>query len=349
MSANTTGVPLSGDMEPIPAEQFELLHKSPDDFQETQDIYETTSFWRDVFGKLRKNRGAVTGMVFIAIIVVMAIFAPILSGTTYKEVLLEHNYLPPKIPVIEHLGIFDGRVDGVDMYEKQGVPEGVYYLFGTDSLGRDQWTRLWNGTRVSLFIAVLAVSIDLIIGMSYGLISGYFGGKVDFFMQRFVEILNGIPQVVLVTLFALVVKPGITSIVLALLISGWLPMSRVSRAQMLKQKEQEYVLASRTLGERNSRLIFREIVPNVLGQVVTMSMFSIPQAIFTESYLSFIGLGIQAPMASLGSLVSTGYKSFLTYPYLVIIPVSVLAILMISFNLFADGLRDAVDPTMKEL
>lgn len=330
-------------------EDFHLAYEDGETFHEVQETYENTSYWRDVLHKLFQNRGAVFGMVMITIIVLMAVFVPMLSPYSYKEVLLEHNYLPPKIPVVENLGILNGYQNGVDVYAQRGLPEDTYYIFGTDSLGRDQWTRLWNGARISLLIAVLAVSIDLVIGMSYGLISGYFGGGVDFLMQRFVEILNGIPQVVLVTLFALVLKPGIFSIVLALLISGWLPMSRVSRAQMMRQKQQEYVLASRTLGVRSFGLIFREIVPNVLGQVVTMSMFSIPQAIFTESYLSFIGLGVQAPMASLGSLVSTGYKAFLTYPYLVIVPVTVLALLMVSFNLFADGLRDAVDPTMKDL
>lgn len=337
------------EMETLNAEDFRLAYEDGEGFHEVQETYENTSYWRDVLHKLFQNKGAVFGMVMITVIVLMAVLIPMFSPYTYKEVLLEHNYLPPKIPVVEKLGILNGYQNGVDVYAQREIPEGTYYIFGTDSLGRDQWTRLWNGTRISLLIAVLAVSIDLVIGMSYGLISGYFGGAVDFIMQRFVEILNGIPQVVLVTLFALVLKPGIASIVLALLISGWLPMSRVSRAQMMRQKQQEYVLASRTLGVRSMGLIFREIVPNVLGQVVTMSMFSIPQAIFTESYLSFIGLGVQAPMASLGSLVSTGYKAFLTYPYLVIVPVSVLALLMVSFNLFADGLRDAVDPTMKEM
>lgn len=333
----------------IPAEKLTLVHKTAADFQETQEVYENTSYWRDVFIKLTRNKGAMVGIVLIAVIVLMSVFAPIFSAYEYDVGILEHNYLPPRIPVVENLGIFNGHQDGVDVYEQRGIPDDVYYFFGTDSLGRDQWTRLWSGTRISLLIALLAVSIDLIIGMSYGLISGYFGKSVDFIMQRFVEILNGIPQIVLVTLFALVLKPGISSIILALLISGWIPMSRVARAQMLKQKSQEYVLAARTLGTKNGKIIFSEIVPNVLGQVVTMSMFSIPSAIFTESYLSFIGLGVQAPMASLGSLVSTGYKAFLSYPYLVIIPVTVLACLMISFNLFADGLRDAVDPTMKEM
>jgi oligopeptide transport system permease protein len=332
----------------VPVRDFSFVHENIDDFK-SNETYAHTSFWRDVFQRLAKNKGALIGMTIIVLIIGMAIFMPVVSKYTYKEVTLDHKYLPPKVPGLEVLGIFNGTAEGVDVYAKNNIPAGTYYYFGTDNLGRDIWTRLWNGTRISLLIAIIAVAIDLLIGMTIGLISGYFGGKVDFIIQRFVEILNGIPQLILVTLFVLVIEPGIVSIILALLISGWIPMSRVCRAQVLKQKEQEYVLASRTLGANNFRISFLEILPNVLGQVVIMSMFSIPSAIFTESYLAFIGLGVRAPMASLGSLVSTGYKSFLSHPYLVIIPVTILALLMISFNLFADGLRDAFDPTMKEL
>ena len=314
-----------------------------------EEIYTHTSFSQDVFQRLLKNKGAIFGMVAILIIIFMAIVMPFISNYTYKEVEVDNSYLPPRAPLLEKLGIFDGTQDGVDIYSQRKVAPDIYYYFGTDNLGRDLWTRLWEGTRISLFIAILAVGIDLLIGMSIGLISGYFGGKVDFLIQRAIEILNGIPQLIIITLFAMAIEPGMVSIILALLISGWIPMSRVCRAQVLKQKEQEYVLASRTLGAGHFRVIFGEILPNVLGQVIIMSMFSIPSAIFTESYLAFIGLGVRAPMASLGSLVSTGYKSFLSYPYLVIIPVVVLALLMVSFNLFADGLRDAFDPTLKEL
>jgi oligopeptide transport system permease protein len=331
-----------------PVRDFSFVHENIDDFI-SNESYAHTSFWRDVFQRLAKNKGAVIGMAIIIVIIGMAIFMPLISNYTYKEVTLDHKFLPPKVPGLEVLGIFNGTAEGVDVYAKNNIPAGTYYFFGTDNLGRDIWTRLWNGTRISLLIAIIAVAIDLLIGMTIGLISGYFGGKVDFIIQRFVEILNGIPQLILVTLFVLVIEPGIVSIILALLISGWIPMSRVCRAQVLKQKEQEYVLASRTLGANDFRIGFMEILPNVLGQVVIMSMFSIPSAIFTESYLAFIGLGVRAPMASLGSLVSTGYKSFLSHPYLVIIPVTILALLMISFNLFADGLRDAFDPTMKEM
>jgi oligopeptide transport system permease protein len=333
----------------IGQDSFELVHADLNKAAASA-TYVHTTFWQDVFTRLFKNKGAVAGMVLIALIVLFSILAPVFSPYSYKEQNLDNNYLPPKIPVLENIGIFDGKdADGTDQYAARELDENVYYFFGTDSFGRDLWTRLWNGTRISLLIAILAVAIDLVVGMSYGLISGYFGGKVDFVMQRIVEVINGIPQLVIITLFALILEPGMVSIILALLISGWIPMSRVCRAQVLKQKEQEYVLAARTLGVSNLKIIFKEIVPNVLGQVVIMSMFSIPSAIFTESYLAFIGLGVRAPMASLGSLVSTGYKSFLVYPFLVIIPVTVLAVLMVSFNLFADGLRDAFDPTMKEM
>lgn len=319
------------------------------DAAEKKQVFVHTTFSRDVFVRLMKNKGAIIGMALIVIIVLLAVFAPIVSPYSYKQQALDFNYLPPKIPLLEKIGICDGIENGVDVYAERGVPEGTYFYFGTDSFGRDLWTRLWNGTRISLLIALLAVSIDLLIGMSYGMVSGYFGGKVDFFMQRVVEVINGIPQLVIITLFALILEPGMVSIILALLISGWIPMSRVCRAQILKQKEQEYVLSARTLGVKDFKIIFDQVMPNVLGQVVIMSMFSIPGAIFTESYLAFIGLGVRAPMASLGSLISTGYQSFLAYPYLVLIPVTVLALLMISFNLFADGLRDAFDPTMKEM
>lgn len=331
-----------------PEGNFSLANEKVSNLK-VQETYKNTSFFQDMTHRLFKNKGAIFGMIMIIFIVFMSILMPMLSPYTYKEAAMEHNNLPPRVPILENIGIMNGYRDGVDIYAERNIPKDVYYYFGTDSLGRDLWTRLWTGTRISLIIAVLAVAIDLLIGMSYGLISGYFGKRVDFFMQRLVEIINGIPQLVIVTLFSLIMEPGMVSIILALLISGWIPMSRVCRAQVLKLKEQEYVLASRTLGAGHFRIIFKEIVPNVLGQIIIMSMFSIPNAIFLESYLAFVGLGVRPPMASLGSLISTGFKSFLSYPYLVIIPVVVLSLLMISFNMLADGLRDTFDPTMKEM
>ena len=233
-----------------------------------------------------------------------------------------------------------------------GAFDDVYYWFGSDNLGRDIFTRVWEGTRISLSIAVVAVAVDIVFGLSYGLISGYFGGRVDAVMQRCAEILNSIPNLVIVTLMILVLEPGLGAIIVALMITGWIPMSRIARAQMLKLKEQEFVLASKTLGAGPFRVIFKEIMPNIIGQIITQTMEMITTvilAIFTEAFLAFVGLGIPAPMASLGTLISDSYKSFTTHPYMILSPLIVLALLMLSFNLVADGLRDALDPKQKDM
>ncbi len=316
----------------------------------TIDAYDAfgESFAKDVSARFMKNKGALVGFICILVIVLMAILAPFFTVHTYKSVIIEHASLPPRVPVLEQIGICDGIAEGVDRYQQAGASES-YYFFGTDTLGRDLWTRTWVGTRISLYIAALAMMIDLIIGITFGMVSGFFGGKIDLVMQRFLEIINGIPNLVIVTLLVLILKPGILSITVALFIKGWIGMSQVVRAQVLKLKEQEFILASRTLGTPKSQIIIKEVFPNIMGQVIIMSMFSIPNAIFTESFLAFIGLGLQAPMASLGVLINDGFKSFLVFPYMVAIPTTVLAVLMLSFNIMADGLRDAFDPKMKEM
>ncbi len=325
---------------------FELVFQ--DEALQTDMVYEGQSFWKDVLVRFRKNKGAVVGLIFILLLLLMAIFAPMLSRHAYDSVTMDHVNLPPRIPGLEKLGIFNGMHNGKDVYAERGLTD-VYYFFGTDTLGRDIWTRVWVGTRVSLYIAALAVVIDMVFGMSYGMISGYLGGRVDIYMQRFIEILSGIPNLVIVTLLVIVMKPGIMSITLALLITGWIGMSRVVRSQVLKLKELDYILASRTLGVKTFGIIKQDILPNIFGQVIIMSMFSIPNAIFYESFLAFIGLGLQPPMASLGVLISDGFKSLLAYPHMLIYPVIVLAILMLNFNMLADGLRDAFDPKMKDM
>ena len=258
--------------------------------------------------------------------------------------------------VLEGLGIFDGDetmktttgTKTVNLYRDKELDD-LYYWFGSDNFGRDIWTRTWSGARVSLIIAVAAAIIDMVIGMSYGLISGYFGGRVDMLMQRFLEVANGIPRLVIVTLLLLVLQPGMLTIIFALMLTEWVGMSRIARAEMLKLKEQEFVLASRTLGAGSFFIIFKEILPNIIGPIITQVMFSIPTAIFTEAFLSFVGLGIPVPQCSLGSLISEGFNSFTTHPYQIIPPIVVMALLMLSFNMVADGLREALDPKMKEM
>ena len=198
-------------------------------------------------------------------------------------------------------------------------------------------------------MAVVAIFIDVIVGMTYGLISGYFGGKVDSVMQRIQEIINSIPTLVILTLLLMVMKASLFTIIMALSFTEWIGMSRITRAQVLRVKEEEFVLASRTLGASNLFIIFKEILPNIYSQMIIMIMMSIPNAIFYEAYLSFVGLGLPIPMASLGTLINDGFNSITIYPYMMVIPVIIFSILMLSFNLFGDGLRDALDPTMKEM
>lgn len=284
------------------------------------EVIPTTSAWKGAVKRFCRNKGAVVAVILILIITLFAILAPMFSSWDYAE---------------------------INTSLKNIAPNGEH-LFGTDSYGRDLWTRLWYGTRISLFVAVAAIIIDVVIGVTYGLISGYFGGKVDSIMQRIQEIINSIPTLVVLIILLMFMKPSLGTIIIALAFTEWIGMSRITRAQVLKVKEEEYVLASRTLGAKDFFIIFKEILPNIYSQMIIMVMMSIPNAIFYEAYLSFIGLGLPIPEASLGTLINDGYKSFLVYPYIMLIPVAIFSLLMLCFNLFGDGLRDALDPTMKE-
>lgn len=304
------------------------------------------SFWKDAWIRLRKNRGAIIGLVLIVLIMIMALIGPYFNEYAYDQQNIQYSNLPPKIAGMEWLG-FDGKdFNGVDQYAARGIEE--QFWFGTDQFGRDIWTRVWIGTRISLYIALLAAALDLVIGVIYGGISGFYGGRVDNMMQRIIEVLVGIPNLILVILFILVLEPGIMSITLAMVIAGWVGMARVVRGQILQLKGQEFVLASRTLGASNRKLFLDHLLPNTLGAIVITLMFTIPTAIFSEAFLSFIGLGLQPPLASLGILIDDGYKSMKLFVYKMIFPAIVISTIMVSFNLFADGLRDALDPKMRK-
>lgn len=325
-------------------DRFERVTLQSTDEQEM--LSSQTGFFKDAYLRFTANKGAVIGFFAVSLILVLAVIGPSITPHIYNEVITTHINLPPRVPFLEKLGIFNGVWEGVDMYAKKGFTD-IYYWFGADGLGRDLWARVWVGTRISFLVAFVAVMIDVVIGISYGLISGYFGGKVDLVMQRIIEVISGIPNLVVVILLVLILKPGLISIIFALMITGWISMSRVVRSQVLKIKEMEYILAARTLGANSMMIILKEILPNIIGQIIVMTMFSIPNAIFYESFLAFVGLGLQPPLASLGVLISTGYQNMLIYPHMVIYPVIVLSVLMLSFNLMADGLRDAFDPKMK--
>ena len=226
----------------------------------TDQVYDARSFWKDAVARFCKNKGAVFGLVMIVMIIALAILGPSISGYDYRTQEMTQRNLPPHIAGWDNAPIFNGKYEGYNVYEEKGIQD-VTHIFGTDTLGRDMFARTWTGARISLYVALLAILIDTIVGMSLGLISGYFGGKIDFLIQRISEILSTIPTTVIVTLLIVVMKPGLTSITIALMITEWIGMCRVSRAQMLRLKEQEFVLASKTLGESTFSIIFKEILP----------------------------------------------------------------------------------------
>lgn len=318
-----------------------IVEKGKDESIETQHL----SFWKDAWLRLRKNRGALIGVILIILIITMALVGPYLTKYDYDQQNIAASHLPPRIPGLEWLGFNGVDINGVDQYEKRNITEN--YWFGTDQFGRDIFTRVWIGTRISLYIALLAAALDLIIGVAYGSISAFFGGRVDNVMQRIIEILMGIPNLILIILFILVLEPGIVSITLAMVITGWVGMARVVRGQILQLKGQEFILASRTLGASNRKLLTEHLLPNTLGPIIVTLMFTIPTAIFFEAFLSFIGLGLQPPLASLGILIDDGYKSMKLFVYKMLFPAVIISTIMISFNLVADGLRDALDPKMR--
>ena len=306
---------------------------------------------QDSWRRLKKNRGAVISLFLLLVISVIAFSAQWISPHDPAKQNVNYINLPPKIPGVSLNGFNGTAVVGdkrVDKYEQMKVPDDVHFYLGTDSLGRDLLSRLLMGTRSSLIIAFVAAFLDLTIGVTYGLISAMKGGRTDNIMQRILEILSGIPNLVVMILMLTIFKPGMKTIILAMAITGWITMARIVRAQTLKIKDQEYVLAARTLGQSSGKIAMKHILPNISSVVIVQMMFSIPSAIFFEAFLSFIGLGIRPPLSSLGMLLSEGYKTFRFLPHLMWYPAIMLSVIMICFNLLADGLRDAFDPKMAE-
>ncbi|MCT4685871.1 ABC transporter permease [Vallitalea sp.] len=287
----------------------------------------------------------------------------------YEELISEYSKFRPGTFVLKKSEIDEYGVEMVslnaDFYAIQNIKE-RYFWFGTDRLALDNWTRLWIGVRVSLIIALASLIIDFSIGIIYGTIAGFYGGtRVDTIMMRITEILGSIPTLVLMIIFLSISKtigsfidgilPGhqglptirLIILILAMSLTGWIGVSRVVRAQILKLREREFVLASRTLGASKKRLMTKHLFPNIIGQIIVMATFSIPGAIFHEAFLTFIGIGLPIPMASLGVLVKDGYDAIQTIPSMLWIPAIIMSILMLSINLLANGLRDALDPRMR--
>lgn len=279
------------------------------------------SYWQDVWMRLKKHKLAMTGLCIIIFLTIMAIIGPYLSPFDFRENHLDKTYMAP----------------------------GSEYWFGSDALGRDLFTRIWYGARISLTIGVGTAFITFIIGVLYGGISGLIGGKVDTIMMRIVEILWGIPFLLYVILLSLIFNDGgLKTIFIALGAVYWLRMARIVRGQVMQLKNQEYVMAAKALGASNWRILTRHLIPNAMGPIIVEVTLAVPEAIFSESFLSFLGMGVSVPMASWGVLANDGIGAFRSYPWLIFFPAFFICLTMLAFNFLGDGLRDALDPRMRK-
>ncbi|MCR4605092.1 MAG: ABC transporter permease [Eubacterium sp.] len=323
-----------------------------DDFQfakrevaQVDHVFSGDSYFRTVVKKFTAKKSNIFGLILLALLIVLSIIGPYLTGHPYDEQNLDRANMAPRIPLIldgsQTLNGTEGEIK-VNRYEELGL-EDTYYIFGTDELGRDLFSRCFQGLRISLLIALISTLINLAIGMNYGMISGYIGGKTDLVMQSVVDVASSIPALVVVTLMMLVLEPGFTAIIIAMMVTGWMEMSIVARMQVMRIKDLEYIQASRTLGAGKRFILFHEVMPNIIGPLMTQIMVSIPNAIYMETFLSFIGLGMPVGSCSIGTLISSGFSHCLMYPYQLIPAIVVLVLLMVACNLVADGLREAVE------
>lgn len=286
---------------------------------QVQKKEETLGYWQDAWIRLKKNKMALLGLIIIVCLIIVAIFGPIFSSHTYDE---QNLMMTNSSPSWEH-------------------------WFGTDNLGRDIFIRVLYGARISLAIGIVASLLNLFIGVIYGGIAGFFGGKIDRIMMNIVDILYSVPILLYVILLMVILKPGLINIFIALGIGYWLQMARIVRGQILSMKEQEFILAARTIGVSKKRILFRHLLPNAMGAIIVTMTLAIPDAIFTEAFLSFIGLGVSAPMASWGVLASEGVNNLRAYPFQLFFPAVAISVTMLAFNFLGDGLRDVLDPKMR--
>ncbi len=316
-------------MEKIDASRFQWVGESAEDREAIRRP--SLTFWQDAMRRLVRNKVAFVCLIIILILTLLSIFAPMFSPFDYREQHYGHTNAPM----------------GTVCDDENCPGYGHTHIFGTDILGRDLFTRVWMGGRVSLIIAVVSAVVDLIIGSIYGGISGYFGGTLDIIMMRILEIINGIPYLIIVILLMMIMEPGMFTIIVAYSLVGWIPMARLVRGQVVALRQQEYIAAAEAMGAGAWRIIARHLLPNTLSVVIVRVTLAIPGAIFSEAYLSYLGLGIPLPMCSWGSLAQAGIENFRIYPYQLLVPAICISLTMLAFNMFGDGLRDAFDPKLR--
>lgn len=376
------GEPLSEELLNIPKSELQQVVRK-EKITDVEFKTESVSYGKDVWRRFIRSKVTIVATVIILIIVLMGIIGPYISPHDYLTQNLDFKYMPPRIPVVENLGILDGtrvlevqesEVESygdavvedlgtfevasafgsgtmarirVNMYIYKGIPD-TYFWFGTDTVGRDMFSRLWQGTRVSLILAFAVVAINLSVGLVVGAICGYYGGWVDLIIQRLMDVVWNIPSLPLTILLILKFGTGVFALIVAFCLTGWMGTANGVRMQFYRYKSREYVLASRTMGASDIHTMFRHILPNAIGTVITQSALSVPGVVFQEAGLSYLGLGVQAPNPSIGVLLSDGQKILMEYPYMIVSPGIVIVLLMLAFNLMGNGLRDAFNPALRQ-
>jgi oligopeptide transport system permease protein len=339
--------------------QDDFLPATAEEKQRAIPQYQSVSYWKDAWRRLKKNYLAMASLGMIVLLFIFAYLGPLVVPYTYEQQIRGNSNLKP-------------FAFSAQEQERRDSGEKVFpHVFGTDNHGRDICVRTMYGTRVSMFIGIAAAILTLVIGGIFGSVAGFAGGKIDMVMMRIVDIIYSLPDILVVLLLAVTLKPllmtyaeahittltgrlllalgpSIIAIFISFALLYWTTLARIVRGQVMQLKEQEYVIAARALGVSRSRIILRHLLPNCIGSLVAATCLQIPSAIFLESILSFLGLGVAAPMTSLGSLVADALKGMYSYPYRLIIPSAILALMILSFNLFGDGLRDTLDPRWKK-
>ena len=333
-----------------------FLPATEEEKQSLNVMRESIGFWRDGARRLKKNKLAMFSLIVIIVVMILAFIVPAFYPYDYKTFIAGSENLAPMEYSAEEQALIDS---GVSVFP---------HFLGTDSLGRDLTIRTMMGSRISLLVGLIASALIMLIGSTYGAIAGYFGGRTDQIMMRIVDLIYTVPDLIIIILLATTLKfplqdladnnkafawinvlgVGLICIFIVFALLYWVGMARIIRSQILSLKEQEYVTAAKALGASPARIITKHLLKNCIGIIIVTTTLQIPAAIFTESFLSFVGLGVSAPMPSLGSLSADAIGGLASYPYRLLAPAIMISVIILSFNLFGDGLRDAFDPKLKK-
>lgn len=338
--------------------QLKVSDFLPADKEEKESLVvmrESVNFWKDGIRRLKKNKIAMVSLVVIILTLIFAFILPSFYPYSYEQQIRGSENLAPMQYSEAEIAL---KAQGESVFP---------HFLGTDSLGRDTMVRLMIGSRVSLLVGIIASVLILLIGSVYGAIAGYFGGKTDMIMMRLVDIIYTVPDILIIILLMVTLKyplqdlannvkgfgwintvgVGLICIFIVFALLYWVGMARIVRSQILSLKEQEYVTAAKALGASNGRIIRKHLLTNCMGTLIVTTTLQIPSSIFTESFLSFIGIGVAAPMPSLGSMASQAIGGISSYPYRLLAPAIMISLIILSFNLIGDGLRDSFDPKLK--